>query len=212
MFGQVTAISRRLFTALAIGLVVPLAGTSAALAATPAEAFVSDNIQAGLGILNNPRLTPIQRSEQFKNLLLGMTDMKRIAVFTLGQYARTASQSDQDSFASAFQNYSVAVYHSYLEKYVGQSLKITGSSERAPNDFIVATNMVDPNDHSGQRPLEVDFRVRTDTGKPELTDFSVAGIWLAVEERDQFASFLNQNHGDIQTLITHLHDVTRQYG
>ena len=211
MFGQVTSISRRLFTVVALALVVPLAGTSAAFAATPAEIFISDNIQTGLGILNNPQLTPAERSEQFKKLLLGMTDMKRIAVFTLGQYARTASSPDQDAFATAFQNYSIAVYHSYLGRYAGQTLKITGSSERAPDDFIVATNMVDPNDHSGQRPLEVDFRVRTDTGKPELTDFSVAGIWLALEERDQFGSFLNQNHGDIQSLIIHLHDVTKQY-
>jgi phospholipid transport system substrate-binding protein len=212
MFGQITSIPRRVFVMIFLALLTPIAGISAALAGTPAEAFVSDNIQKSLGILNNSQLTPVQRSDQFKNLLLSITDMKRIAVFTLGQYALTTSQGDQDAFTVAFQNYSVAVYHSYLGKYAGQTLKITGSNERAANDFIVTTNMIDPSDHSGQRPLEIDFRVRTDTGKPELTDFSVAGIWLAIEERDQFGSFLNQNHGDIGPLITHLHDVTKQYG
>jgi phospholipid transport system substrate-binding protein len=212
MFGQMTSITRRLLIMVSLALLAPVLGASAAIAVTPAEAFVADNIQKSLAILNNSQLTPAQRGDQFKNLLLSITDMKRIAVFTLGQYARTTSQPDQDAFAEAFQNYSVAVYHSYLGKYAGQSLKITGSSERAANDFIVTTNMIDPNDHSSQRPLEIDFRVRTDTGKPELTDFSVAGIWLAIEERDQFGSFLNQNHGDIGPLITHLHDVTKQYG
>jgi phospholipid transport system substrate-binding protein len=212
MLGQAMAMSRRLFLVLALALITAAAGSSAAFAATPAEAFVSDNIQAGLAILNNPQLTPAQRSGQFKNLLLSMTDMKRVALFTLGQYARTAPQADQDAFAAAFQDYSAAVYRSYLGKYAGQSLKITGSKERAPGDFIVTTNIIDPADHSGERPLEVDFRIRTDSGKPELTDFSFAGIWLAVEEHDQFAAFLNQNHGDIKILIAHLREVTKQYG
>jgi ABC-type transporter MlaC component len=62
----------------------------------------------------------------------------------------------------------------------------------------------DPNDHSGQQPLEVDFRVRSDTGKPMLVDFSVAGMWLALEERDQFVAFLDHNDGSIPKLIDHL--------
>ena len=51
-----------------------------------------------------------------------------------------------------------------------------------------------------QQPLEVDFRVLSDGGKFVVIDFSVAGIWLAIEERDQFSSFLGQNGGNIQTL------------
>lgn len=202
---------RRTFLAMAVAVTVPAIGASSVYAATPAEAFVSDNIQKGLGILNNPQLTAAQRSEQFEHLLLDMIDMKRIAVFTLGQYARTASPADLDAFAAAFQSYSVAVYRSYLGAYAGQTLKVTGSSQRAPDDFIVTTVMIDPKDHSGQPPLEVDFRVRTDSGKPELTDFSVMGVWLALSQRDQFGAFLAQNHGDIQTLIAHLHSVADSY-
>jgi phospholipid transport system substrate-binding protein len=71
--------------------------------------------------------------------------------------------------------------------------------------------MIDPTDHSGQPPLEVDFRVRTDTGKPEITDLGVAGVWLAIAERDQFGAFLSKNHGDINALVAHLHDVTNGY-
>ena len=123
--------------------------------------------------------------------------MKRIADFTLGQYRRGASPADLAAFDAAFQNYAVAVYQSYFAKYAGQTLKVTGSQARAPDDFIVATQLIDPNDHSGQQPLEVDFRVRTDTGKPVVVDFSVAGIWLALEERDQFTAFLGQNNGNI---------------
>jgi ABC-type transporter MlaC component len=71
--------------------------------------------------------------------------------------------------------------------------------------------MVDPTDRSGLRPLEVDFRVRTDSGKPELTDLSVLGIWLALSQRDQFGAFLAQNKGDVKALTQHLQTVTASY-
>ena len=85
-----------------------------------------DNIHKGLDILNNKGLSAEQRRSQFEQFLLGLTDMKRIADFTLGNYRRSASPADQDAFDAAFQNYAVAVYQSYFAKYAGQTLKVTG--------------------------------------------------------------------------------------
>ena len=44
-----------------------------------------------------------------------------------------------------------------------------------------------------------------------MIDFSVAGIWLALEERDQFSAFLGQNNGSIPTLVSHLHDLAKTF-
>jgi len=200
---------RRTVLALTMGL--SAASLLPAAAATPAEAFIADNIQKGLSILNDRQLSEADRADRFQQLLLGLANTKRIAAFTLGQYARSASQADQDEFAAAFQDYSIAVYRSYLSRYAGQSLKVTGSTQRAPDDFIVTTVMVDPNDRSGQRPLEVDFRVRTDSGRPELIDISVLGIWLALSQRDQFVAFLAQNRGDVKALTAHMRQTAAQY-
>ncbi|MBS0469769.1 MAG: ABC transporter substrate-binding protein [Proteobacteria bacterium] len=203
-------LARRAFLALTLGLAT-FALAPAASAAPAAEGFVQSNVQKGLAILNNKGLSAEQKREQFQGFILGLTDMKRIANFTLGQYRRTASPQEQDAFAQAFQGYAIAVYQSYFSKYSGQSLRVTGSIERAPGDVVVQTQMVDPNDHSGQQPLEVDFRVLSDNGKLVVVDFSVGGIWLALEERDQFSSFLGQNGGNIQALIKHLGDLAKSY-
>ena len=197
------AISRRRLLPLALATLA-VAAISAAQAATPSETFISNNIQRSLEILNGKELRPEQRSRQFEDLLLGIVDMKRIALFTLGQYGSTASLADQDRFVAAFQNYAIASYQTYFARYAGQTLTVSGSTERAPQDVVVITMLKDPNDHSGQQPLEVDFRVRSDTGKPMLVDFSVAGMWLALEERDQFVAFLDHNDGSIPKLIDHL--------
>jgi phospholipid transport system substrate-binding protein len=201
---------RRALLALTVMFALLPAAIQPALAAgNVAESYVSDNIHKGLEILNNKTLPKTQREQQFEVFLLNLTDMKRIAMFTLGQYRRGASQGDQDAFAAAFQNYATAVYQSYFSKYSGQTLKVTGSTERSPTDFVVATQLADPG--SSEPPLEVDFRVRTDAGRPVVVDFSVSGIWLSLEERDQFVAFLGQNGGNIHTLITHLSDLAKQY-
>jgi phospholipid transport system substrate-binding protein len=204
-------ILRRAFLVMALGTAGSLVAGAPAFAATPAEDYVQNNINKGLDILNNKQLSTEQRRSQFETFLLGLTDMKRIADFTLGQYRRTASPADLAAFEAAFQNYATAVYQSYFSKYAGQTMKVTGSQARTPDDIIVATQLIDPNDHSGQQPLEVDFRVRTDTGKPVVVDFSVAGIWLALNERDQFTSFLGQNNSNIPTLVSHLGELAKQF-
>jgi phospholipid transport system substrate-binding protein len=193
------------------GLLAAVLAPTAALAADPAESFVSQNIQRGLSLLNNKALSKEQRRDQFEQFLTGLTDLKRIADFTLGQYRRTAPPGDVAAFEAAFQDYAVAVYQSYFSKYAGQTLKVTNSTLRAPTDYIVATQMIDPADRSGREPLEVDFRVRTDGPRPVVVDVSVAGVWISIEERDQFVAFLGQNNGNVRLLISHLSELARQF-
>jgi phospholipid transport system substrate-binding protein len=198
--------------AVLIAALAPILLFQPALAADPAEAFVSDNIHKGLDILNSKTLTKQQKSDQFEQFLVSITDMKRIADFTLGKYRRTASPADVQTFEAAFQSYAVAVYHTYFSQYAGQTLTVVNSTMRAPTDYVVTTQLINPNDHSGQQPLEVDFRVRTDTGRPVVTDVSVAGVFLSVEQRDSFVSFLDQNNGNVKLLIAHLSDLAKQQG
>jgi phospholipid transport system substrate-binding protein len=209
----IPAFARRAILALFVSAVaLAFAGASAAAnAPSPAETYVQQNVEIGLGILNNHTASTEQKRDLFEHFILGLTDMKRIANFTLGQYRRTATPEEQDAFAAAFQTYAVAVYQSYFAKYSGQTLRVIGSQVHAPGDTIVQTQMIDPNDRSGQQPLEVDFRVLGDNGKFVVIDFSVAGIWLALEERDQFSSFLGQNNGSIPTLISHLKELAKGY-
>ncbi|MEJ0026555.1 MAG: ABC transporter substrate-binding protein [Rhizomicrobium sp.] len=197
---RLAAIRRVVTAALAV---LAFAIVSPAAAATPAEDLVANNIHKGLEILNDVHLTQDQRRAAFEDFLLGITDLKRVAVFTLGDYAVKATPADRDAFAAAFQRYAVTVYQSYFQRYSGQTLKVTGSRVNGPADDIVTTLLVDPKEQSG-RPLEVDFRVRSDIGKPVIVDFSVAGIWLAPAEHDEFVAFLGRNGGGVPALSAYM--------
>ena len=174
--------------------------SSPAWAVNPAEAFVSGNIQAGFDILNDPSASAVQRRDRFAAFLLGLTDVRRVALFMLGRYADGASQADLDAYVAAYQDHVQAVYQSYFARYAGQSLHVTSSRERAPGDYVVAANLTG----NGTAPTEVDFRVRTDGPRPLLLDIGVAGVWLAPAQQAEFLSVLSQNNGDIKVLSAHL--------
>lgn len=167
-----------------------------ALAAGPAEDFVAANIQAGFNILNDKTLDMAARREKFAAFLIGLTDMRRVALFLAGSAAQTASPADIDAYVAAYQDYILSVYQTYFALYAGQTLKVLSSRERAKDDFIVDTTVV------GNSPsIPVQFRVRTDGPKPVLVDVNVMGVWLA---QAQFQSVLSRNGGDIKALTAHL--------
>ncbi len=187
------------------------ASVSGAAAQTPAEAFVQQNVQRGLTILNNHGLAEGQRRDQFRDFLTSLTDIRRIALFTLGASRRTAPPADVEAFVNAFRDYAVAVYETRLNQYSGQTLRVTGSTPIKPGDDVVNTILVDPNGRSnGQDPIQVDFRVVSDGGKSVVIDVSIAGVWLGQEERDQFSAFLQQNNDNVGALAAHLESLTAQ--
>jgi len=204
------SLMRRTVLTAALAAMPLLMTQPAAAAQNVAESFVDENIHKGLDILKDNKLSANQRRDQFEALLLGLVDVRRIGLFTLGQYRRTAPPDDVEAFIGAFKNYATAAYHSYFVRYTNQTLKVTGSTERSPTDFIVQTLLIDPG--SNQQPSEVDFRVRTDAGKPVLVDVAYQGIWLSLEERDQFVAFLGQNNGNVRTLIAHLSELAVNLG
>ena len=176
-----------------------------AAAANPAEAFVQENIDKGYVILNNASLPADQRRAQFRDFMLGLTDTKRIGMFTLGQYANAASKADIDTFISAFTDYAVAVYESRLSKYKGQTLKVTGSDQRSADDVVVNADVINPTAPPSAPTIKAAFRVRkTSDGRPIITDMQVEGIWLALSQRSDFTGFLQQHGGKLAALTDNL--------
>jgi phospholipid transport system substrate-binding protein len=202
------------YAVLLAALVVAIAMLSAsalraAPAANPAEAFVQENIEKGYDILNSTTLGEDQRRSQFRDFMLSLTDARRIGMFTLGQYANSASKEDLEAFIDAFSEYAVAVYESRLSKYKGQTLKVTGSVQRAADDVVVNTDVVNPGMPNAQ-PLKAAFRVRkTSDGRPIVTDIQVEGVWLALSQRSDFTGFLQQHGGRLPELTTDLQRQTQ---
>jgi phospholipid transport system substrate-binding protein len=186
-----------LLACVAIGAVT----TFDARAANSAETFVQSSIDETYAILNNDALTAFERARRFQTLLRSVVDVRRVALFTLGPYARNAAGADVATFERAFADFITAVYQRGLDRYA--SPKVTGSTERAPDDVIVNVTAISPNGKGPQSHLA--FRVRgTSSGERLVIDLQVEGAWLAIVQRGEFTAYLQQHDGDIAGLAMEL--------
>jgi phospholipid transport system substrate-binding protein len=177
-----------------------LLASGQAVAANPdAESFAQRLIDQGVGILRNTS-DPARRAK-FREFILQYADARKTAIFALGNYKRSASDGDVEAYVQAFTTYATAVYESRLDQYKGQTLKVVGSNDNKPGDVTVNMTVVDPN---AREPLRVAFRLLGGGGSYRFVDVQVAGIWLSIEQREQFAGFLSQNGGSVPRLTTHL--------
>lgn len=193
------------------GFMVALAAVATGFAAIPAsanpdaQAFTQRLIDQGVQILKNT--ADPQRKPKFREFITQYADVRKTARFTLGNYARTAAPADVDVFVEAFKNYAIAIYETQLDKYKGESLKVVGSIENKPGDYIVKTVVQGGNAADAMR---IDFRMSGGSGAYKFYDISVEGAWLGISQQEQFKSFLEQNRGSVPALTADLNARTQR--
>jgi phospholipid transport system substrate-binding protein len=188
----------------ALLLTLPLVATPAS-ADDAARAFTQTMIDDGFAILRDTRMDKPTRVNRFTAYIVAHMDARKTALFTLGNYRRGAPDGVVEPFVDAFTAYSTAIYGAHLVDYAGARVRVTGDIANKPGDITVATLA-----EGGplREPLRIAFRLAQEGGAYKVVDVQVAGIWLSVEQRDQFASVLSQNRGDIASLTASLKDRT----
>lgn len=175
---------------------------------TEAENFVSLEANRALKILNDTAMGREAKKQAFHGFVDQVADVPRITGFVLGKYRRSLTAAQYAEFAEVFRRYADSVYESRLGQYHGERLEVTGSTVRTAGDVVVATKVV------GGRiknPTQVLWRViRGADGRYRAVDVSVEGIWLAITEQQDFVSTLDNNHGDINVLISQLRTQTER--
>ncbi len=174
--------------------------------ANDAENFVQDYVQHGLTILNDKSLSHADKHKQFQALLEPITDMRRVALYTLGAKAQNAPTEQLEAFVKAFHDLELSLYERELWRV--QQLKVEASVERAKGDTIVQAFQLDSTGYRSVNADEIDFRVLDASGKPILVDLCVRGAWIAVNQKVQYAEFLSQRGNDLTKLIAKLRNRT----
>jgi phospholipid transport system substrate-binding protein len=200
VMGRFTRLQWLLVAFLGLGsLIAPLD----ARAANPAESFVQSSIDSSYMLLDDRTLDAALREQRFGDQLRSMVDTRRVALFTLGPYARETPKQDVEGFTSAFADFLTAVYRQALERYKNQSIRVTGSTARSDDDVVV--NAVVGSNSGQSSSLHIAFRVRrSDTGGYVVTDLQAEGAWLALTQRADFISYLQRHGGNLMLLADEL--------
>lgn len=139
--------------------------------------------------------------------LLSSIDFEAVARFTLGKHSRSLAPAELERFQTALRTLIGETYDRHLDSFKGADVTIIGDKPRNEKDTIVETRVTRSNGDT----LRVNWRLLNRTGEWRVVDVEVEGIWLAIEQRAQFAAILDRPGANIDTLITTIEE-TRSRG
>lgn len=167
-------------------------------AAQDARAFINTLGNQAIQVLG-PSVPQQTRLARFRELFRNDFDVPGIGRFVLGRYWRLATPQEQQEFLGLFQEYIVRAYSVRLGQYGGEPLRVTGSRPNG-GETVVTSEIVRP----GGAPVELDWYLTNEGGRLMITDVYVGGVSMKVTQRDEFASVIARNGGQVGALLAQL--------
>jgi phospholipid transport system substrate-binding protein len=177
---------------------LPAFGSASPAVAAGPSAFVTRlNTQIGQ-ILGDKDLTPTERRQRFHDLLDQDVDFPSISRFVLGRHWEGSSGAFRQEFTNVFEDYVVQALIARLAEYGGDSIDVTGTRTEGEHSTVVSTTMVYP---SGAPVSRIDWLLRNTPAGFKIEDVNDSGVSLAVFYREQFATVIGRNDGQVAGLI-----------
>ena len=199
MFSHVKIGRRGLFALLAAGMLAA-GGIKAQADDKAVEDFVNTLSNTTLQQLSGQQ-SDADRVTKLKPILQKYFDMPAISKYVLGGYWRKATPQQQQEFIDVFTDYVSVTYGKRFGQYSGQQMQIKRVHDEG-NGNATAFTIVQA---SGQDPLRVDWIIDTVDNSFHVRDLRVEGLSIADTHRQEFASVIQNNGGDVQKLIDILH-------
>lgn len=185
-------------------LTATLAGASilplSARAQTPEEAqrlvrHISDEL---LALIRSAASDSAKRAE-FVHIIETHSDIRQIAGFALGRYARTMPEAMKPRYVDAFKKFVAATYVGYFADYDGETIEV-GMARPTGNGYTVETSVI----RGGQPPLGVRWDLSNRSGRLLVEDFVIEGVSMAASQRGEFASLINSYGGNVEQFVQYL--------
>lgn len=143
--------------------------------------------------------TQAERRRLAEGLIKRYTDMRVISAAILGGYWAKATPVQQTKFMELLLDYALSGWASQVSDVSGtDTIKVTGT-QPAGAAMIVHSLSITP----GEQPTPIDWTVASAAdGRLIITDASVEHVSFITTMRDDFTSYLNNNGGRVETLMT----------
>ena len=175
------------------------------LAESDPGSYVMEMTTNAINTLTDKSISQNEKESQFGKLFDKNFDIPSISRFVLGKYWKQASLDQKKNFIKAFRNYVVKTYSSRFNEYSGEKLKLVNyENEKNPKIFLVHTIL----ERQDAPVIKVDWRIGKKKDRFVILDIIIEGISLAITQRSEFVSVIDQNEGNIDKLISILKERT----
>ena len=165
------------------------------------DVFVQSTVNRASQILSK-NISKEEKIDELKNIAKETVDIKGVGFYSLGSTRKTLDDNQTKQYLFLFENYFLKSFSSRLSEYTNPEIDVTNKEVLNKNYTIVNSILV----ATENRPeVKIDWRIYTkNPNNPLIRDLIIEGLSLARTQKEEFASILNSNDGDINALFKSL--------
>ena len=169
------------------------------------DAYSSDPKQFISEVVSKAKKILVEtNSQEFKTnklseIALETVDIKGIGYYTLGAYRKGLSDDQMKEYSVLFEKYFLKSFTSRLTDYSDPKIDVLSAEVLNPKYTIVKSLLL----ATDKKPeVKIEWRVYTkNPDKPLIRDLIIEGLSLARTQKEEFASVIESNNGDITKLF-----------
>jgi phospholipid transport system substrate-binding protein len=164
-------------------------------AAGTADAFIDKLMHELAAVVNAP--DPLRdRQIALEKLIDSNVDVTEVARFCLGRFWRVATPQQQREYLELFHRVLVGSVTERFGEYKGVTYSV---GHGMPRDETVSVPTIV--NRPGTAPNKLEWVVSMANGSPKIIDVIAEGVSLRLTQRSDYASYLQRNNNDVQSLI-----------
>ena len=162
------------------------------------DIFVQSTVNRASQILSE-NITKDEKINKLKLIAIDTVDIKGVGFYSLGSARKKLDDKQKTKYAELFESYFLKSFSSRLAEYTNPEINVLGKKVLNENYTIVNSLLI----ATSERPeVKIDWRVYTkNPDNPQIRDLIIEGLSLARTQKEEFASILNSNDGNINALF-----------
>ena len=139
------------------------------------------------------------KTKKLSEMALKTVDIKGVAYYTIGNYRKKLSDEQMKEYLVLFEKYFLKSFTSRLTDYSDPKINVLSAEVLNPKYTIVKSLLI----ATDKKPeVNIEWRVYTkNPDKPLIRDLIIEGLSLARTQKEEFASVIESNDGDVSKLF-----------
>ena len=139
------------------------------------------------------------KTKKLSEMALKTVDIKGVAYYSLGNYRKKLNDEQLDEYLVLFEKYFLKSFTSRLTDYSDPKIDVISTEVLNPKYTIVKSLLLS----TDKKPeVKIEWRVYTkNPDKPLIRDLIIEGLSLARTQKEEFASVIESNNGDVTKLF-----------
>ncbi len=170
------------------------------------DVFVQSTVNRASAILSK-NISKEEKINELKLIAKETVDIRGVGFYSLGSKRKNLSNEQKITYSKLFENYFLKSFSSRLAEYTNPEIEVKSKEFLNKNYTIVNSTLI----ATAERPeVKIDWRIYTkNPDNPLIRDLIIEGLSLARTQKEEFASILNSNDGDINVLFKALDEFSK---